>query len=313
MESSQQETVADVDEMAHLASEVVSHVGAAVVFPFDDGCTEMRRSWTYLPGPRPGVALGQMDRSAAKAVMNLLATGLSVETYAKAVTVMALEDLLDAMERGRRDRHRGDYWVAIYGDPDQRPWGWSLGGHHLSVNWTVGGDGTPSALPLFLGANPAKSQSGEFTVVAPLAAHEDGAIALVQALDGDQRAIAVLPTDVPADILTGNAATLDDLPPAEGIALTDLGGHAARAAEQLIDIYARQLPGSMAPDADGARFVWIGGTGPGEPRYYRIQGPRLLIEFDNTQNDANHIHSVMRNPAGDFGDDVLRSHLQAEH
>jgi hypothetical protein len=307
MEQLRQQRAAD---MARLADEVASRLGDSVMLAFDG---EARRSWTYLPGSRRGVALSEMDRASAKAAMNLLAAGLSVEAYAKAVAVMALEDLLDAMEHGSRDRHRGDYWLAVFGDPDGRPWGWRLGGHHLSVNWTVGDDGTPSATPLFLGANPARTRSGAFTVLAPLAAQEDGALALVEALDGDQRAAAILPTDVPADILTGDAAKLDDLPPAEGIRLTDLGGQAARAAHELVDVYARQLPDAMSLDADDARFVWIGGTGPDEPCYYRIQGPRLLIEFDNTQNGANHIHSVMRDPTGDFGDDVLRSHRRAAH
>jgi hypothetical protein len=60
-------------------------------------------------------------------------------------------------------------------------------------------------------------------------------------------------------------------------------------------------------------FAWAGGAVRGDKHYYRVQGPTFLIEFDNTQDDANHIHSVWRDFSGDFGRDVLREHVNADH
>lgn len=300
-----------VDEMTERARGLCALLGDPVRFSMDD---DARRSWTYLPGERPGVALVDMDRAGAKAALRLLATGLRPHAYAQAATIMALEDVLDEAETGAADRHRGDYWAAVFGTPGEPPWGWRLGGHHLSVSWTVEGDGAARATPQFLGANPARVEHGGALVLAPLAWEEDVAVALVEALDPAQRRAAVLPGDVPRDILTGDAATVDaELEPA-GLALADLGGGAAELAGQLLDLYRDRLPGGLPPGAaDEARFAWVGGTRIGEPRYYRIQGRSLVVELDNTQNGANHIHSVVRDRRGDFGGDVLREHRATAH
>ena len=67
------------------------------------------------------------------------------------------------------------------------------------------------------------------------------------------------------------------------------------------------------PALDAVHFAWAGSTAPGQPHYYRLQGPRLLIEWDNTQRNANHAHSVWRDPTVDFGLDVLARHRAAHH
>lgn len=301
--------------MSEAAAALASLPGAGLAFG-----DERRREWTYLPGARHGVALGAMERTSSKTTMRLLAEGLSAGAYAQAVTIMAIEDVLDVTEGGTRERHRGDYWLAVYGDPTAtgEPWGWRLEGHHLSVNWTCVDATVIGVTPLFMGANPARTVDGGRTVVAPLAPEEDAALALLDALDIDQRRVAELPGSVPADILTRDAAALDDLPPSEGIRLGDLGGAAAQLAADLVERYRRRPSrwpdaSQRAADVGDARFVWIGGAEPGQPHYYRIQGRRLLIEFDNTQNGANHVHTVMRDPGGDFGGDALRAHRRAAH
>ena len=60
-------------------------------------------------------------------------------------------------------------------------------------------------------------------------------------------------------------------------------------------------------------FAWAGPIEPGHAHYYRIHGPTALIELDNTQNDANHIHSVWHDPRNDFGADLLRAHYERGH
>jgi len=87
----------------------------------------------------------------------------------------------------------------------------------------------------------------------------------------------------------------------------------------LLAAYLGRVPGGLSPDysgeaeLDGVHFAWAGPTGPGQPLYYRLQGPRLLIEYDNTQRHANHAHSVWRDPEADFGYDVLGAHLAEHH
>ncbi len=89
----------------------------------------------------------------------------------------------------------------------------------------------------------------------------------------------------------------------------------------LLATYTGRVPDGLSPQADYAddaaldavHLAWAGPTGPGQPHYYRLQGPRLLIEYDNTQRQANHAHSVWRDPAADFGYDALGAHLTAHH
>ncbi len=91
--------------------------------------------------------------------------------------------------------------------------------------------------------------------------------------------------------------------------------------QAVIDQYLDRLPEEIAEAEsdrvadviDSVHFAWAGGFEHGEPHYYRLQGERLLIEYDNTQNDANHIHSVWRDPEGDFGVDLLAQHYAEAH
>ena len=287
----------------------------AMLFPFDD---PERRVWHYTPGPRPGVPLAEMDREAAKAVHQLLSRVVSRPTHTRVAAITGLEDVLDESEGGRRGRHAGDYWTAVFGDPGGDPWAWRFEGHHVSINVTLAEDGI-SATPCFLGANPATvSDDGGRTVSRPLAPEEDLAVALVASLDPAQQDRAVISGEAPPDILSGEAADVT------GIAgLGQKGGLPAAALRPdqltllraLATVYVGRLePGLAEPhlarlDQDLASFcfAWAGATGAaaGQPRYYRLEGPRFLVEFDNRQNGANHVHSVWRDPGGDFGARLL--------
>lgn len=287
---------------------------AAARLPFDGGA---RREWAYWPTARPGVPLSALDRAGVKAAHRLLATALPLPAFARAVTVMGLDEVLDLVEgRGGDRRHRDDYWVALFGSPGGpggAPWGWRFEGHHVSVSATVVG-GEVRLTPLFLGANPAVVHDAGRPVTAPLGPEEDLGFELLHALTTEQRSSAVVAAVAPDDIVTRNAPRLAGPLPAGGVPLAVLSGAAAAVAAALVTVYLGRFPaGAGRPDPAGAVFAWAGAGEPGTGHYYRIAGPRLLVELDNTQNGANHVHTVVRDPVADFGDDVLAEHHRRSH
>jgi hypothetical protein len=278
-----------------------------------------RTRWYYTPTERGGLPLAEMGPVSQRLAHRLVASGLSEGGYATAATIMGLENVLDAKEgwrrgyEGRAVPHRGRdpqlYFVSVFGDPRSGSWGWRAGGHHLALNYTLDTDGRISASPLFFGANPARTRLIGPGVLRPLAAEEDLGRELLACLAPDQRAEAVVSPVPPDDILQRNrprvvAGAPDGLPagrmlPQQRVLLEGLVRH-----------YLDRLPAALATaeaarvtgEAGGAlHFAWAGGPEPGQPHYYRIHGPRLLIEYDNVQNGVNHVHSVWRDPVGDFG------------
>ncbi|HEX7167057.1 MAG TPA: DUF3500 domain-containing protein, partial [Acidimicrobiales bacterium] len=278
-----------------------------------------RRDWHYVPRSRPGLCLADMDARQQKAAYELLSTGLSTDAYAVACLVVALEDVLDLAEGGRGPRrrtqrewgrHRAEYHVAFFGEPRDDTWGWRFEGHHVSATVTVV-DGTLAATPQFLGANPA-----EVAAIRVLPREDDLAFALLDAMTTAQRRRALVAEVAPDDILTTNVPALDReglLPPEEGVALRDLSGDAATIAERLAGVYARRCPEPAPIDLDALHFAFAGEPVHRRPHYYRLQGGGLLVEYDNTQNDANHVHTVVRHVHGDFGDDLLARHRLRHH
>jgi hypothetical protein len=274
---------------------------------FDFGDEAVRRDWSYVPRTRRGLSLERMEADQQTRAIRLLATALSVQGFATAAVIMALEDVLDEIEGGRRGRRRNDYSVCVFGGPNDEAWGWKFEGHHLSVNATVIRGKVVADVPLFFGANPASVGT-----VRPLAPEEDVARGLARAA-GPQ---ALLGDDAPGDILTRDAPRLDGSVRPEGVALSALTGEASHLAGELVAVYLGRLPDARRPawsDLGELRFGWAGSLEAGEGHYYRLQGPTFLVEYDNTQNGANHIHTVMRDAASDFGDDALRRHRAQAH
>jgi hypothetical protein len=276
-----------------------------------------RAQWSYLPGSRRGVELARLSPAGRKAAYRLLATALSRPAFAQAVTIMAFEELLDIEEHEELGRHSDGYFVAVFGTPGTDPWGWRFEGHHVSVNVTLA-SGQPVVAPLFLGSNPARVLDGGDLVTAPLLREEALARELVNGLPGTLRERAVVARTAPYDIVTAmDASTSGSLEP-PGVAAGELPADSRELLSRLLRVYTGRLAPGLAEaerdqlDSAGTTFAWAGGLRPGEGHYYRIQGPGLLVEYDNAQRDGNHAHSVLRRPGRDFGASLLAGHLAAE-
>lgn len=284
------------------------------------GFDEQRRDWAYWPTVRRGVALHELDRRGTKAAHRLLATALPIGAFAQATTIMGLDEVLDLLEGYSSDRrHRDDYWLAVFGRPGEAVWGWRFEGHHVSVHATVVDDEV-RLTPLFLGANPGLvAVSRDHAVVAPLAREEELGFELLHALSEGERSAATISATAPPDIVTRNDPMVDAADPrlaTGGVPLAGLLRREPTAAvvRTLLDLYLARFPaGAARPDPRDARFGWAGADEPGVGHYYLISGPRLLIELDNTQDGANHVHTVVRDPQADFGDDLLAAHYRHAH
>lgn len=278
---------------------------------FDDA---HRRDWHYVPRQRAGLSLADMTVGQRMSAHRLLGTLLRPHAYAQAVHIMALEEVLDALEGHDLRRHGLDYDLVVFGEPSaEGPWGCRFEGHHLSVNVTIE-DREVAATPLFFGANPARVTHRGVDVSRPLPHEEELARRLVQELPGDLRGAAVFSGDAPADILTRAAQTVDGGLEPHGVVGADLPGAARELLDALVGVYLERVSAEITVATvagDDVFFAWAGGTQPGEPHYYRLQGPGLLIEYDNTQNGANHVHTVVRDPARDF--DPLARHRAVHH
>lgn len=292
-------------------------------FPFD---AQERYTFNYVPMVRGGVPLGDMTDAQKGQVDVLLKAALSADGFAKAKQIVAHEDILRELERGQgvanyQRRNPSLYYLALFGDPSPRaPWGWRFEGHHLSVNVTHRGADGDVVAPLFFGANPARVPSGPHKGLRILAAEEDLARALVTSFAPAARTRVVIAPETTNEIVTKNAPKVDGLSYA-GVPAAEMTPAQRTQLRALIDVYAKRLSPREAAsqlariDAAGFEkvyFAWAGGLEVGQKHYYRVHGPTFLIEYDNSQNDGNHIHSIWRDLERDFGGDLLRKHL-AQH
>jgi len=286
-----------------------------------DFADENRRDWTVVPRDRKGVPLKDLDENQRKLAMEFMKTGLGSAGYQKATTIMSLEPVLAQLEGPNRRFPRDPelYYFTIFGTPSPKaPWGWRVEGHHISIHYTIVKGEMLSNTPLAFGANPAEVREGERKGLRALAGEEDRGRDLILALDEKQRAVAIFDQKAPTDILTLAKIKADPLKP-EGIPAGQMNDKQQALLGKLIDEYLARMPQEVAEERskkmreagfDKIYFGWAGGVNKGDPHYYRVQSPTFLIEYDNTQNDANHIHSVWRDFNGDFGEDLLREHYQ---
>jgi hypothetical protein len=290
------------------------------VFAFND---KERLNWHYVPRRREGLAFKDMPAPARAAAHELMKASLSAVGYGKAVNVIRLEGVLRQLETfGGLMRDPDNYLVSVFGAPGPgAPWGWRLEGHHLSLNFTLA-PGKPIAVtPAFVGANPAEVRSGSLKGLRALGAEQDLGRALAQTMDEGQRRRMVIAAQSLGDIVSGPGRG-ERLQSPAGVSGVDLGVAQRDALLRLVEEYARGMRAEVADEElrrvreaglERLHFAWAGPLDPGHAHYYRIHGPTLLIEFDNTQNDANHIHSVWHDPQRDFGGDLLQSHYAHGH
>jgi Protein of unknown function (DUF3500) len=290
------------------------------VFNLED---EQRFDWHFIPRPRKGIPFKELDPAQRLLGNALLASGLSPQGFMKAATIMSLDAVLREMETGGtvvRDSEL--YYLSIFGDTiSGKPWGWRVEGHHLSLNFTIADDKSIATTPAFFGANPAEVLAGPRKGLRTLPAEEDLARALMKSMDDKQRAQALVSEKAPTDILSTNLRKAEPLKPA-GLQASRLGQKQQEILMALLHEYAtRHSPEIAATRLDRIRsaglssifFAWAGGLERGQAHYYRIQGSAFLIEYDNIQNNANHIHSVWRDFNGDFGLDLLATHHNRDH
>lgn len=303
-------------------------------FSFED---QERFAWEYRPDGftlrgaavwHNGLRLVNMSDAQQAAAHALVATGLSAHGAARVRAVMELEASLRIHERQgpiipRAMRDPENFAFAIFGDPGtDKPWGWRVGGHHIAVHFTIVDRDLVASTPMFLGANPAEVRHGPKTGTRTLSDEEDLGRAVLRALDPARRAQAIVSATAPHDIISDihRVVPLDALP--SGVRFGELSGDEREQLVRLIRLYTGRHADVLseatfkqieATELDDVRFAWLGGMEPGDPHYYAIKGRSFVVEYDNTQDLANHIHTVWRSIPGDFGDDLLSSHYQHGH
>jgi hypothetical protein len=292
---------------------------AQATFAMDN---DERMNWHYIPKDRKGLPLRDMTSAQKQLAHALLAAGLSQRGYIKASTIMSLDEILKAMENGKGPRRDPEgYFFTVFGEPSETgTWGYRIEGHHVSQNFTIS-NGKAQDAPSFFGSNPAEVLDGPRKGLRVLAREDDLGRELIASLTAEQKKAAIVTQEVPKDILTeaSRKAALNGQP--SGIEASKLNAHQRELLLNVLDEYVNNVPDQIAQmrqeqikkAGNNLYFAWSGGEKYRDPHYYRIQAPAFLVEFDDTQDNANHIHSVWRDFEGDFGLDLLKEHYQSSH
>lgn len=285
----------------------------AVRVPFD---VDDHRVWRYLPGPRPGLALAELDGVQRTAALDLLDTGCGVDAARTARGIIQLDEIL------RGPAKAGQFWLRVLGEPGgDAPWAWRITGHHLAIHMTIVGDGI-AVTPQFFGAEPALVLHGPHEGLRTLPDEEEFARALLAGLDTEQRRQAIVDPVAPEDILTRADPIVDPSLVPAGLPYARMTGDQRDLLHRLVRLYFDRVPGELAESSwqsavdaglDSVTFGWAGSDQRGRGHYYAVRGQTFLLEYDNTQDDANHIHSVWRDLRNDWGEDLLSAHYAAHH
>jgi hypothetical protein len=292
-----------------------------VLFGYNDA---ERFNWHFVPKARKGLPLKNMNSQQKAAALRLLQACMSAQGYQKATSIIALESILKVLEqRGPDDDYRdpGKYYFSIFGTPGlKQRWGWRVEGHHVALNFSSANNKLLAGTPAFLGSNPGIVPSGAEKGKQILKQEAMLGFELLNSLDKLQQEQAIIQADAPHDIITGNQrkAMLIDPP---GLPYTKMNPRQQQLLKQLVGVYIDNytklyadilLKEISAAGWDKMHFAWAGVHAWGGGHYYRIQNPAILIEYDNTQNNGNHVHTVLRDLKNDFGD-ALEEHYQAAH
>ena len=283
---------------------------------------EERKGWHFIPKDRSGLALNQMKPHQQQLAFVLMHSAFSHRVASKALNIMALEQILHEMENNSPRRDPSLYHFYIFGKPSTKDtWGWRIEGHHLSVSITVVNGKHIAATPSFFGANPGKVMQGPHKGLRVLAREEDLARELALSLNEEQRKAAIISTEAPDDVINGPGREATALEP-KGLSARKMTQDQQKLMMTIVREYVNNLRPELArADLQKIRkagpknihFAWAGSLTPGEGHYYRLQGPTFIMEYDNTQNDANHIHCVWRDFENDFGEDLLKKHYDKAH
>jgi hypothetical protein len=288
-------------------------------FGYDDA---ERLNWHFIPRERKGIPLRELEGDALQAAHALIASGLSKSGYDQTLSVMSLEEVLYLLEtepkeraERRERRHPGKYYLSVFGTPSETdPWGWRLEGHHISLNYTLDKGDVIGTTPEFFGTNPALIEAGPGRSIRVLGPEEDTARQILKLCTPEQAKIAHIDTKAPDDLRVGpNAQAPSPQPestPPVGLPASKMSNDQKKLLAELLteylanmpaDVSARRRSALMRAGFDNIHFAWWGETERNQRHYYRVQGPSFLIEYNNTQNNANHVHSYWRDFAGDFG------------
>ena len=314
-------------EMSQAANEFLQTLSSKqrsiAQFKFDE---DERYNWHFIPKSRKGIPLKELNTTQRNFVMKMLRVALSDTGFQKTTAIVRLEDILRRTEgRPENDEYRdsGKYYISVFGNPSDPIWGWRFEGHHISFNFSSRDNHLISATPNFLGANPAVVLSGPEKGIEVLKDETQLGLALLNSLDTKQKEKAVINVDAPADIITDadRKAIITDT---HGVSYNELNSEQQKIFMQLLSLYIHRYTRLFAMDmikdietagVNNLLFAWAGDRqiGLGHPHYYRIKGPTIIIEYDNTQNNANHVHTVVRDLKDDFGGDELLEHYKRSH
>ena len=292
---------------------------AQATYAFDN---DERFDWHFIPKPRKGLPLRDMTPEQKQLAHALLSAGLSQRGYIKATEIMSLDEVLRLLENGKGPKRDPEgYFFTVFGEPsDNGTWGYRVEGHHISQNFTVV-NGKVAGSPSFFGSNPAEVRIGPRKGLRVLAREDDLGRELIESLTEEQKQTAIIEKEAYKDILTmaSRKAAINGQP--SGLQASKMTGKQRELLQNLLDEYCNNVPEQLAQAREekvkkaggNLYFAWAGEEQAGRPHYYRIQSPDFLVEFDDTQDNANHIHSVWRDFEGDFGLDLLKEHYQSSH
>ncbi|MFG1908266.1 DUF3500 domain-containing protein [Kribbella sp. NPDC048928] len=295
---------------------------AKIRAPFD---TPDHKEWTYLPGDRPGLQLSELTPAQQLLAKRIVELGCSERGAADSWAVLDAEVILRGIPALPESGHwegsvLGErFFLRVLGDPSGTgPWAWRLNGHHLALHVMVV-DGAIAFTPQFIGSNPAEVLTGPETGRRFLAAEQDLGFQLLHALEPGQLEVAHVSQDAPDDLLTRHDPVADASLLHRGLPYGDMNEDQRQILSLLIGQYVGRAAGPIglqtwqditAQGIEQLTFAWAGETQPGvgHRHYYSVAGPTFLAEYDNTQDNANHIHSVWRDLRNDWGTDLLAAH-----
>jgi hypothetical protein len=284
--------------------------------------SENLRVWQFVPADRIGIKWDEMNPKQKEAAKNLLETSLSEEGYQKIESIRALEPVLKALENGNPGRDENRYWFVFFGDPSQSgKWAWRYEGHHVSLTFGMNDSKVIASTPQFLGTNPAEVRSGAAKGKRVQSKEMDSGFAFLNSLREEQKQKAIISEKAPDDVLTGQSRKAS-IQAQQGLKFDELDSKQKESLKKLVELYAniqssdekaRRMKSIAKEGWNKVLFAWMGADQPGKGHYYRIQSENWIIEYDNTQNNANHIHTVWRNLKEDFGGDPLEKHYKESH